>query len=338
MKAYGEAVAKLLQGRHLSADEAEATMAEIMDGLLDPMRIAALLTALAIKGETADELAGLARAMRSRAVAVRAEPGVLDTCGTGGSGLDKPNTSSLAALVLAAAGVGVAKHGNRSNTGRCGSADVFERAGVPIELGPEAAERLLASERLAFLFAPRYHPAMKHAAPVRKALGFRTTFNFLGPLANPAGVRRQVLGVSDPGRAKLLAEALLRLGVDRALVLSAEDGLDEISLEVPTRFFWLENEELREERFEPESVGLRRTAIDTGGLSGVELFRAILEGRAARPLSDMVAVNAAAGFMVAGKVERLADGIELAAETLQSGRALEKLESFRAAAIAEANR
>jgi anthranilate phosphoribosyltransferase len=331
--AYARAIPRLLLRQDLGAPEAEAVMAEIMDGALEPAAIAALLTALAIKGECAAEIAGFARAMRARAIPVRAEDAI-DTCGTGGSGQDKPNISSLAAVVLAAGGVRVAKHGNRSNTGRCGSADVFERLGVPIDLGPEAAEALLAQEGLSFLFAPRFHPAMKHAGPVRRALGFRTAFNLLGPLANPAGVKRQVLGVSDPHRAPLLAEALLELGVERALVVCSEDGLDEVSTERPTLLWSIEQGEVHASSFDPSPLGLAAVgrAAGAGTVEGnAQLFLDVLAGRADAGLVDAVALNAAAGFVVSAATS-FAEGLARARELLRSGAAERKLASFRAAA------
>jgi anthranilate phosphoribosyltransferase len=335
--AYHSAIVKLVARNDLDAVEAEAVMGEIMEGKLEPALIASLLTALTMKGETAEELSGLARAMRSRALFVRAPEGAIDTCGTGGSGKAKINVSTLAAFVVAAEGVPVAKHGNRSNLGRCGSADVLEKIGAPIDLLPEEAEKLLAAEGIAFLFAPRFHSAMKHAAPVRRAIGFRTTFNFLGPLANPAQVRRQVLGVCDARRAPLMAEALVKLGIDRAWVLHGPGGLDEITLEAPTTVYAIAEGRVSAMTIDPRSLGFEAGAADHGSGTVEENARRFLEvlaGSAPRADLELVAVNAAAALVVSGRAPDLRSGLERSREILRSGAALRKLEAYSSAARA----
>ncbi len=334
--AYAEAIARLVAGRDLDRAGAEAVLGELVDGRLDAIRIAALLSALAVKGETAEELVGFVRALRARMRAVAAPPGALDTCGTGGSGLDTPNTSTMVAVVVASLGVPVAKHGNRSSTGRSGSSDVLERLGLPLELPIPALETLLAERGLAFLFAPGHHPAVRHAGPVRRAIGVRTSFNFLGPLANPARVRRQVVGVSDPRRAPRLAEALAALGAERALVVHGEDGLDELSLSAPTRAWWVEAGQVREDRLTPEQAGLERRPPEQlrGGdpEANARLFEALLAGAAPAPIVELVALNAAAALMVAGRAGRLAEGVGLATAVLEDGRAGRFFTDYRAAA------
>ncbi|MDP8905069.1 MAG: anthranilate phosphoribosyltransferase, partial [Chloroflexota bacterium] len=224
------ALRRVVAGATLSRDEARAGMGEVMDGTAKPAQLAALLVALRMRGETSEELAGLAEAMRERVLRVAAPADAIDTCGTGGDGAATFNISTAAGLLVAAAGVPVAKHGNRAVTSPAGSADVLEALGVPIELTPEEAATELTRRRFAFLFAPAYHPAMRHAAPVRRELGVPTSFNLLGPLANPAGVRRQVVGVADPRAARRVAEALHALGAERAFVVHG-DGIDELPLD-----------------------------------------------------------------------------------------------------------
>jgi anthranilate phosphoribosyltransferase len=269
---------------------------------------------------------------------VRSGGGLVDTCGTGGSGLPTTNTSTVCAFVLAAAGVPVAKHGNRASSGRCGSMDVLEELGVAIEIGPDAAGSLLADQGLAFLFAPLYHPAMRHVAPVRRSLGFRTVFNFLGPLCNPAGARRQLLGVSDPSMAPRMARALAGLGSERVLVVWGEDGLDELSLGAPTRTWELVDGELTEGRLTPEELGLEPASFEAlaGGdrAENARHFLAILAGEDRGPRADHLALNAGAALMVAGRARDIAAGIEQARELVACGAVLERFEAYRAASRA----
>ncbi len=338
MSAFGGVMDRLLGGEDLPRADAEAVMDECMGGELEPAQVAALLTALAAKGVRSAELAGFAAAMRRAATPVRSGGGLVDTCGTGGSGLPTTNTSTLCAFVLAAAGVPVAKHGNRASSGRCGSMDVLEELGVAIEVGPDSAAELLAEQGIAFLFAPLYHPAMRHVAPVRRALGFRTVFNFLGPLCNPAGARRQLLGVSDPAMAPRMARALAGLDSERALVVWGEDGLDELSLGAPTRTWEVVDGELVEGRLTPEELGLEPAPFEAlaGGerAENARLFHAVLAGEERGPRADHLALNAGAALVVAGRAADVVEGIGRARELIASGAVLDRFEGYRDASRA----
>jgi len=326
---------RLLGGEDLPRALAEELMQRSLAGELDPAQVAALLTALSVKGVTTLELTGFAAAMREAATPLDV-PGadrLLDTCGTGGSGLPTTNTSTLCAFVVAAAGGRVVKHGNRASSGKCGSMDVLEELGVAIDLGPVAVTSLLAETGMALLFAPRFHPAMRHVAPVRRALGFRTVFNFLGPLCNPVGSCRQLLGVSDLAMAPRMAAALAELGCGRALVVRGEDGLDEISLAAPSRTWEVVDGQVREGRVQPEDVGLDRVPFEViaGGdrKENAGRFLAVLAGEDRGPLADHLALNAGAALHVAGQADDLADGLSRAREVLQSGAALARFEAYR---------
>ncbi len=336
--AWRDAMQTVLGGGSLDRAAAHQLMATAMTGELSAVRVAALISALATRRETVDELVGFATAMRALAVPLPGATDAVDTCGTGGSGLATVNTSTMSAFVLAAAGVRVAKHGNRASSGRCGSSDVLEALGVPVSAGPQAAAQLIAETGLCFLFAPRYHPAMKHVMPVRRELGFRTVFNFLGPLANPAAVQRQLLGVSDVGRAPAMVAALAALGVHRALVVCGEDGLDEFSLAAPTRVWSLDAGVVVESVVTPESVGLATVpfAAIAGGeaADNVRLLRAILDGSERGPHRDHLILNAAGGLLVAGRVEDLRAGVALAAELIDTGAVSDRLARFQRAAVA----
>ncbi len=324
----------LVEGRDLEGEAVTAVFGALMDGRLDPAWQAAFLVALRIKGETPAELAAAARAMRRRAVPVEVpRPELLvDTCGTGGDGADTLNISTAAALVTAAAGVPVAKHGNRSVSSRCGSADVLEALGVRLALPPEALASLLEDPGIAFLFAPPLHPAMGAVMPVRRALGVRTTFNLLGPLTNPAGVRRQVVGVWGAEVQDLVAGALAELGADHALVVHSADGLDELSVLAPTRVVEVRGGRVAGEwTVEPGSLGLgggdaRTLAGGTVEYNAARL-REVLAGEHSAA-ADAVALNAGAALVVAGRAADLAGGVELAREVLEEGRALGVLESL----------
>jgi len=324
---------RLLAGRDLAGEEMEIFVGAVMDGGVDDVVVAAVLAALRAKGETGVEIAAAARAMRARAIPVPiADPSrAVDTCGTGGDGAETINISTAAALLAAAAGVPVAKHGNRSVSSRCGSADVLEAAGVRLDLSPKMMAALHDEIGIAFLFAPRLHPAMKAVMPVRRALGVRTVFNLLGPLTNPAGVERQVIGVWGLDVQDLMASALAELGARRALVVHSEDGLDEISVNAATRVLEVRDGRVVDEwRVEPADLGI--VVDDPKSLTGGDVnenlrrMRAILGGRETTAAAEAVAVNAAAALSVAEKVQDLADGIELARETLRSGAGLAILE------------
>jgi anthranilate phosphoribosyltransferase len=336
---YRDAISKLIRRQDLTGAEASGVMAEIMEGSLTPAQMGALLAALAQKGETGEELAGFARVLREKALRVEVQGNLLDTCGTGGSGLATHNTSTMVAFVLAEAGVRVAKHGNRASTGRCGSMDVLEELGVPIDLSPEVVKRTIEELGVGFMFAPRFHPAMKHVGPVRKELGVRTSFNFLGPLANPAGTRYQLLGVCDRERAPLMIEALLRLGSERVMVVCGEDGLDEITLTGFTMVWELEAGAIHAHRISPEDVGV--TPVDLRALAGgdraenARVFLEVLGGEREDAIRDHVAINAAAALVVMGAAESLRDGFGKALAILESGAARDRFERYRALASEE---
>jgi anthranilate phosphoribosyltransferase len=328
------ALARLMEKQALSREEAEAAMADIMEGQATPAQIAGFLVALRLKGETEEEMAGFVTVMRAHAVAVEGPPGVtlVDTCGTGGDGRHTFNISTIAACVAAGAGAYVAKHGNRAISGRCGSADVLEALGVNIHLGPQDVARTLAESRLGFMFAPTYHPAMRHAGPVRRDLGVRTVFNLLGPLTNPAGARAQVLGVADPRAALVIAQALARLGTRHALVAHGDGGLDEIALSGPTICYEIrDGAEPRRFTITPEQFGLRAAPVAAikGGppQESADIIRAILAGERG-PHRDVTLLNSAAALYVGGEVESLEAGMARAAETIDSGAAARALDGF----------
>ncbi|HZJ29453.1 MAG TPA: anthranilate phosphoribosyltransferase [Solirubrobacterales bacterium] len=326
------AIDAVASGEHLTADHAEAVLDEIMGGRAGEVQAGAFLIALRTKGETVPELIGLARAMRSLAAPVTtSREDLVDTCGTGG-GPSTFNVSTAAGLVAAAAGCAVAKHGNRSNTSKCGSADLLEALGVKIELTPEQVGECLDQLGFGFMFAPRHHAAMANVAGVRRELGVRTVFNFLGPLTNPAGARRQLLGIADRHFQETVAEALAGLGSERALVVSAADGLDELSITVPTRVIEVEGGRTREWFLEPAEFGLGpdgpgRIAADTaaeiaGGTpaENAAAVHSVLAGEPG-PRRDLVLLNAGAAIYVAGAADGIAAGIARAGEAIDSGAA-----------------
>jgi anthranilate phosphoribosyltransferase len=328
------AIDAVCAGDHLTADHAAAVLAEIMEGRADPVQTGAFLIALRAKGETVPELVGLARTMRSLATPVSSRrPDLVDTAGTGG-GPSTFNVSTAAALVAAGAGCAVAKHGNRSNTSRCGSADLLEALGVDIELDAEEVGRCIDEIGFGFMFAPRHHAAMAHVIPARKALGVRTIFNFLGPLTNPAGANRQLLGVADRHYQETIAEALVGLGSVRALVVSAEDGLDELSLSSPTRVIEVADGGTAEWFLEPGRFGLAPAELESvaGGspAENAAVVRAVLAGEPG-PQRDLVLLNAAAAIYVGGLAADLDEGVEKAAAAVDSGAAATVLESLVAA-------
>ena len=323
---------QLRRHEDLTTEQAARVMGVIMDGQALPTQVAGLLMALAIKGERAAEIVGFARAMRARAVPLpRAAADVFDTCGTGGDGSGTFNVSTAAAIVTAGAGVRVAKHGNRAVSSKSGSADVFEALGVKLDVAPDrVAEALDAG--LAFFFAPAWHPSMRHAGPTRRELGVRTAFNLIGPLTNPAGARRQVIGVSRPEHAELVAEALRALGTDRAWVVHGAGGLDELSTLGSSRVIEVTQGALREFDVHPSEASLPLTSIETlrGGSAAdsAAFTQAILDGEAG-PRSDIVLLNAGAALVVAGRADTLRDGVALARESVATGRARRALETLR---------
>jgi anthranilate phosphoribosyltransferase len=322
-----------VDGGGLSAAEARAAFEAIMDGRVAPARLAGFLVALRMRGETVTEIAEFARVMRERATRVRCGARViLDTCGTGGDGAGTFNISTLAAFVVAACGVVVAKHGNRSVSSRCGSADLLQGLGIRVEVPVATVERCLEEVGIGFLYAPALHDAMRHAAPVRRELGVPTVFNLLGPLTNPAGARHQLLGVYDPARLATLAEVLRALGSERALVVHG-GGLDEITLHTTTEVAELRDDRVVLRVLAPEEAGLERARLDElkGGdvEQNVAIARGILEG-ARGPRRDVVLLNAAAALWVAGQAGDLREGVAVAAGAIDSGGALRVVERLRA--------
>ena len=334
---WRQTIGQVLSGRHLSRADAAAVMDAMMCGELGDIRSAAFLAAMAAKGPVVEELVGLATVMRDRAVPVAVHRGpVLDTCGTGGSGLDTANTSTLAAFVVAAAGVRVAKHGNRSSSGRCGSADLLEATGVQLSQPPARSAQLIETCGLAFLYAPAHHPAFRHVGPTRKALGFRTVFNVLGPLCNPAGATMQLLGVSDAALAPVMAAALAELGSARVLVVHGEDGLDEASTAAPTRTWMVQDGGVVEGRIAPEDFDLERAShADLRGgdvAANRAVFEAVLAGEPS-PHADLVALNAGLALWVAGAAPDAAAGVARARTLLASGAAQATFARYRAASL-----
>ncbi|HYJ20535.1 MAG TPA: anthranilate phosphoribosyltransferase [Solirubrobacterales bacterium] len=328
------AIDAVCAGDHLTADHASAVLAEIMEGRTDPIQTGAFLIALRAKGETVPELVGLARTMRALAAPVSSSrPDLVDTAGTGG-GPSTFNVSTTAALVAAGAGCAVAKHGNRSNTSKCGSADLLEALGVDIELDAEAVGRCIDEVGFGFMFAPRHHAAMAHVGPARKALGVRTIFNFLGPLTNPADANRQLLGVADRHFQETIAEALVGLGSVRALVVAAEDGLDEISLSARTRVIEVADGGTAEWFVEPAQFGLAPAGLEAvaGGTpaQNAAAVRGVLAGEPG-PRRDLTLLNAAAAIYVGGLAADLGEGVAKAAEAIDSGAAGNVLERLVAA-------
>ena len=322
---------RLLAGEDLGREGAAEVLDAVMSGDVDPIQTGAFLIALRAKGETASELAGLASVVRSRSEPVRITSAPLvDTCGTGG-GRSTFNVSTAVAFVVAGAGIAVAKHGNRSATSRSGSADVLEALGARIDLTPDAVAECVERVGVGFMFAPLHHPAFRHIGPVRKALGVRTIFNLLGPLTNPAGVRRQVIGVSDRDYVERIAHALGQLGAEHALVVSSDDGLDEVSTSAPTNVAEVTSDGIRTWRIDPAELGLAPAipAEIAGGEpdENAAVIMAALE-RGTGSAADLIALNAAAAILVSGRALTLADALDAARESITSGGARERLAQF----------
>lgn len=326
-----DAIERVVGGGALSMEEAAAVMDEIMSGDATPAQFGAFVTALRIKGESVDEIAGMARAMRAHALRVNAGDNLVDTCGTGGDGAGTFNVSTTAAFVAAGAGARVAKHGNRAMSGACGSADVLEALSAKIDLSPEGVADCIDKTGFGFMFAQRYHPSMRFAAPPRREIGIRTVFNILGPLTNPAGATAQVIGVADANSAAKMAAALERLGSARALVARGNDGMDEISIADATRIWELRDGAVSEYEIAPEDFGLQRApladirAADAG--QSAATLRDVLAGKpgAAR---DIALLNAAAALVAAGSAAALQEGVAAAAAAIESGAARERMEAF----------
>jgi len=326
-----EAIGASVSGRSLTMEEAASVMEEIMRGEATPAQIGAFVTALRLKGETVDEIVGLAKTMRAKAVPVTIAEPVVDTCGTGGDGLHTFNISTAAAFVAAGAGLKVAKHGNRAMSSRCGSADVLEALGVRIDLNAEQVQRCLQEVGMGFMFAPSFHPAMKYAAAPRREIGICTVFNILGPLTNPAGARAQVVGVTDESLVEKLALVLQGLGSHHALLVHGENGLDEITITGQTRGCELKDSSIKSYVISPEDFGLPRASLDSlkGGTieENAVMLREILAGSPGPP-RDVVLMNAAAVLLVGDSVATLQQGVALSEEAVDSGQALAKLEQL----------
>ena len=318
-------LAKLLASRDLTSVEAAAALSDIFQGNATSAQIAAFAVGLRIKGETIEEMSGLVRTMLEFAEPVRLSADVIDTCGTGGDRSHTINVSTLASFVVAGAGVPVCKHGGRAASSQAGSADVLEALGVVIDLGPQGVARCVEEAGIGFCFAPRYHPAMRHAIPIRRELGVPTAFNFLGPLANPARVRRQVVGVGDPAMAPKMAGVLAAGGATRVMVVHGSDGLDELSTTGPSTVHTYVDGRLTEAVIDPRSLGLSPAAVADlqGGdpHTNAVLARAVLSGEPG-PRRDIVLLNAAAGLVVGGLSEDLPAGMKAAAEAIDDGRAM----------------
>ena len=331
-----EAIQLLVDRGDLSFDQAQQSMQEIMTGEATPAQIGAFLTALRLKGETIDEITAFATVMRKHSVRInpRVDGRTVDTCGTGGDRVKTFNVSTAAALAAAGAGVTIAKHGNRSVTSKCGSADVLETVGVDLNASPETVEKCIEQIGIGFMFAPTFHPAMKNAITPRRDIGIRTIFNILGPLTNPANANAQLLGVYGPNLVETVARVLLKLGVEEAMVVHGLDGLDEISIIGKTKFAWLKNGQVTTQEITPRDLNLKLARPEEIAGSDVQqsakFFVQILKGseKSDSPRLQMVLANAAAAVLLGGKASDLPAGLEIARESIDSGRAYEKLKQL----------
>ncbi len=326
-----ESIATVVSGQSLSMEDASSVMREIMEGEATPAQLGGFLTALALKGETTQEIAGMARVMREMALQVKVDGELVDTVGTGGDGKNTFNISTATAFVAAGAGLKVAKHGNRAASGSCGSADVLEALGVQIELSPEAVAQCVNEVGVGFMFAPAFHPAMRYAGPVRREIGIRTVFNILGPLTNPAGAQTQLLGVAFPELGGIMAEVLGLLGSHHAMIVHGHGGLDEISLSGDTSVWEVRGGQVEEWTLHVEDTGLPETPIEAirGGTKeeNAATMRRIFQGEQG-PVRDMVLLNSAGVLMVGDKAESIRQGVEMSAGIIDSGTALAKLDQM----------
>ena len=326
---WGKTLTKLLGNGELSEKEAAAVMTEIMEGAATPAQVAGFVIALRAKGETVDEIVGMVRTMREFGEKVPASGELLDTCGTGGDRTGTFNVSTAAALVCAGAGVKVAKHGNRAASSRCGSADVLEALGVKIDIGPAEVATCIARAGIGFCFAPMFHPAMRHTGAPRRELGVATVFNFLGPLSNPAGATRQALGVSDPRMLPKMVEALGRLGSKRVVAFHGDQGLDELSTSGPSRVVEINDGATSEWTIDPAELGLKPASLEAiaGGdaAENAATIRSVLSGESG-PRRDIVLLNAAAGLVAASRADDMKSGLDLAADSVDSGNATRALD------------
>ncbi len=330
---FGQCMNLLLAGKNLTEEQAGQAISAIMQGSLQPTQVAALLTAFHSKGETVDEIVGAAKAMISHAAKIENKPvGIIDTCGTGGDRSGTFNISTVSALVVASAGIPVAKHGNRSATSQCGSIDLLEKMGVNVMMSPEQISQCLQHAGMTVLFARVVHPAMKFAAPVRSELGFRTIFNYLGPLTNPARPSFQLVGVSSAAFLDTYASCLKLLGLERGWVLAASDGLDEITLSGPTQVAEITQESIIHREIKPEDAGLKPAEVAQlrGGTAedNMRITLQILSGEEKGPKRDAILLNAGAALTIVGKTQTLKEGAEMAALLLETGRAAQVLEKL----------
>ena len=326
-----ESIDTVVSGQSLSMEDASLVMREIMEGEATPAQLGAFLTALALKGETTQEIAGMAKVMREMALQVKVDGELIDTVGTGGDGKNTFNISTATAFVAAGAGLKVAKHGNRAASGSCGSADVLEALGVQIELSPEAVAQCVNEVGVGFMFAPAFHPAMRYAGPVRREIGIRTVFNILGPLTNPAGAQTQLLGVAFPELGGIMAEVLGFLGSHHAMIVHGHGGLDEISLSGDTSVWEVRGGEVEEWTLHVEDTGLPETPIEAirGGTKeeNAATMRRVFQGEQG-PIRDMVLLNSAGVLMVGDKAESIRKGVEMSVGIIDSGAALAKLDQM----------
>ena len=326
-----DAIESAVSGRSLSTEQAAEAMEQIMTGEATPAQFGALVTALRMKGETVDEIVGMARVMRAKSLHVEVDGVIVDTAGTGGDRSGSFNISTTAALVAAGAGAMVAKHGNRAMSGSTGSADVLEALGVKIALSPESVARCITEVGFGFMFAQGFHPSMRFAAGPRREIGIRTVFNILGPLTNPAGADRQVIGVADPFLARRMAEALGRLDSHKALIVHGRDGIDELSISAPSSVWSLENGEVAESEVSPEQLGLRPASLESIRIDSPEssaaMARGVLSGENG-PARDVVLMNASAALVAADIAADLVEGVELSARSIDHGNALAKLDQL----------
>lgn len=330
-----QATKKLVINKDLTYDEASSVMDEMMSGQATDAQMAAFLTALRLKGETIDEITACASVMRQKALHVHAKTDVLDIVGTGGDGTGTFNISTTAAFVIAAAGIPVAKHGNRSMSSKSGSADCLEKLGANISLSPAKCEKVLEKTGICFMFAQGYHSSMKYVGPVRKQIGIRNVFNLLGPLTNPAGASMQITGVYSESLVEPIARVFSKLGVKRGFIFYGKDGMDEVTLTAPTKVCEINNSTFKTFDITPEKYGLKRCEMKEllggDGAENAEITRRVLSSKLKGSKRDIVVLNAALGLVAGGRSKSIEDGVRLAGELIDSGRAYEKMEEFIAA-------
>lgn len=327
-----EATKKLVTNQNLTYDDASQVMDEMMSGKATDAQMAAFLTALRIKGETVDEITACASVMRQKALHVKTKTDVLDIVGTGGDGTGTFNISTTAAFVIAAAGVPVAKHGNRSMSSKSGAADCLENLGAKISLSPEKCEEVLEKTGICFMFAQGYHSSMKYVGPVRKQIGIRNVFNLLGPLTNPANANMQITGVYSENLVEPIARVFSKLGVKRGFIFHGRDGMDEVTLTSPTKVCEIDNGEFKTFEITPEDYGMKRCEpselLGGDGAENAEITKQILGGKIKGAKRDIVVLNAALGLVAGGKSKTIADGVKLASELIDNGKAYEKMMEF----------